>query len=50
MRNSGMIIIMDLFGVFFAEFFVLPAFVLCIVPNIACISGLSIFDSPFGFL
>ena len=30
--------------------FVLFVFVLCLVPNVACVSGLSIFDGIFGFL
>ena len=30
--------------------FVLFVFVLCLVPNVACVSGLSIIDCPFGFL
>ena len=35
----------------FCEFiFVMPSFVVCLVPNVACVSGLSILDYPFGFL
>ena len=30
--------------------FILFVFVLCLVPNVVCVSGLSILDFSFGFL
>jgi hypothetical protein len=34
----------------FCCIFILFVFVLCLVPNVACVSRLSILDYPFGFL
>jgi len=35
---------------FLCFYFVLFAFVLCVVPDVASISGFSILDCPFSFL
>ena len=39
-----------IFLIFCAMGFVLVAFVLCLVPIVACLTWLPIFDCPFGFL
>ena len=39
-----------IFLVFFIVFVVLFVFVLCLVPNVVCVSGLSILDYFFGFI
>ena len=36
-------------GVFSVLFFVFFVFVLCLVPNVECVSGLSIIDCPSVF-
>ena len=39
-----------IFLVFCVGFLVLLVFVLCLVRSVACVSGLTILDFPFGFL
>jgi len=46
----GKVRVAYLFALFFVLWFVLLIFVLYLVSNVSCISGLSILDCPFGFL
>jgi len=47
---GGRVALLLIFRIVFFVVDVLYVFILCLVPNVACVSGLFIFDRTFDFL